>query len=158
MDIRAEPIPLSEKQALWADLQDYIEGMTAYDETIERENGVYRYPWFDHYWIEKDRWPFWAMADGRRAGFGLVRREEDGSFDMAEFYIRPDFRRGGIGLEFARSLLRKFPGKWIISEYSANVGAVAFWRRVIEPYAFSEEPYIGEDSGKARLMQRVTVT
>src|SRR5262249_37784374 len=120
MRVETRSIPVSEKGDLWAYLQDYIDEMRAFDEGIERVGGVYQYKWFDHYWNGEKRWPFWAVADGTRAGFALLRREESGEMEMAEFYIRPDSRRGGVGLAFARALLSKFSGPWLISEYRAN--------------------------------------
>ena len=156
MRVEALAVPASEKSDLWSDLQDYIDEMRAYDDDIERVGGIYEYKWFDHYWVDVKRWPFWAIVDGERAGFALLRREDSGEMEIAEFYIRPRFRRGGAGLAFARVVLAKRPGPWLISEYRANEGAVRFWRKVIEPYPFTEEAYIG-DSGKARLLQRVTV-
>jgi predicted acetyltransferase len=155
MDVRAKPIPFSESQELWADLQDYIRELSVYD-AIESENGVYHYKWFDAYWQSPSRWPFWAEQGKERAGFALVRREENGTMDMAEFYVRPSHRRTGTGLAFARILLEMFPGPWNISEYRANTGAVAFWREVASGYYYSEEEYVG-DSGKQRLLQRVLV-
>jgi predicted acetyltransferase len=156
MRVRIEPVNVSEKQALWVELQDYIEGFLAYD-NLEKVDGAYQYKYFDAYWQDAERWPFWAVVDGARAGFALVRKEESGEYEMAEFYVRPEFRRGGYGLEFARALLERFPGVWLISEFRANLAAVLFWHKVIEPYAFTEEAYVGADSGKPRLLQRVTV-
>lgn len=156
MRLEVRAILLSEKAELWDELQDYIEEMRVYDDDIERVDGAYQYKWFDHYWRDKNRWPLWALADGARAGFALLRREETGEMDIAEFYIRPRFRRGGIGLAFARALLARQPGPWLISEYQANTAAIAFWHKVIEPYVFTEEAYTG-DSGKQRLLQRVSV-
>ena len=157
MRVEAREVPLSEKADLWAELQDYIHEMRAYDDGIVAIDGVYQYQWFDHYWNGGERWAFWAIVDGERAGFALLRREDTGEMEMAEFYIRPAFRRGGFGLAFARMLTAKHPGRWLISEYRENSAAVRFWLKVIEPYAFTEEAYIG-DSGKPRLLQRVTVT
>ena len=156
MRLEVQAIPISEKSELWTDLQDYIDEMRAYDEGIERVDGVYQYEWFDHYWDGGERWPFWAIVNGERSGFALLRREETGEMEMAEFYIRPHFRRGGVGLAFARALLAKYPGPWRISEYRDNAAAVRFWLKVIEPFAFTEEAYIG-DSGKPRLLQRANV-
>lgn len=156
MRVDARAVAIAEKPQLWTDLQDYIREMRAYDDDIECVDGVYHYKWFDHYWTDEPRWPFWAVVDGERAGFALLRREDSGEMEVAEFYIRPRFRRGGIGLAFARGLLARYPGPWLISEYRSNTGAVHFWRRVIESYAFTEEAYIG-DSGKPRLLQRVSV-
>ncbi len=156
MQVEARLVPVSEKSELWALLQDYIDEMRAYDDDIERVDGVYEYKWFEHYWRESDRWPFCAVGDGVRAGFALLRREESGEMEVAEFYVQPRFRRGGIGLAFARALLAKYPGPWLISEYRDNNAAVHFWRKVVESYVFTEEGYVG-DSGKPRLLQRVTV-
>lgn len=160
MDVQIEPIKFSEKNDLFAEMQVYIEGFREYDDTIEKADGTtgkVDYPYLDAYWHESGRWPFWGMASGKRVGFALVRIEEGGDYEMAEFYIRQEFRRGGYGLDFARQLLRKFPGVWLISEYAANVGAVKFWHKVIAPYSFTEESYVGANSGKPRLLQRVTV-
>jgi predicted acetyltransferase len=157
MRVHIRPVAISEKSDLWTDLQDYIDEMRAYDDDIERVDGVYQYTWFDYYWGDSDRWPFWAVVEGDCAGFALLRRADTGEMEIAEFYVRPRFRRGGVGLAFARALLARCPGLWLISEYRENSTAVHFWRKVIEPYAFTEEAYIG-DSGKPRLLQRVTVT
>ncbi len=156
MAVRIDPVKKSEKPELFAELQDYIDGFREYD-TIEKVNGAYEYKYFDSYWEDEDRWPFWAIVDGKRAGFALVRIEESGEYEMAEFYIRPEFRRGGYGLDFAGQLLARFPGVWLITEYAANTSAVKFWHKVIAPYPFKEEAYVGENSGKPRLLQRVTV-
>lgn len=155
MDVHLQPVAVSEKDMLWSQMQAYIPEFIPYED-IEAVDGVYAYKWFEHYWADEDRWPFWAMADEDRVGFALLCRDGNGAMEMAEFYIRPQFRRRDIGLRFARLLLLKFPGSWIISEYQANSGAVAFWRRVLEPYHYTEESYFG-DSGKPRLRQRASV-
>jgi len=155
MRVEAMPVAEADKALLWRQLQDYIVGMLEYVD-LGPANGDYDYPSFDAYWRDDNRWPFWAMADSARAGFALVLREADGCVDMAEFYIRPEFRRTGIGLEFARTLLKRFPGTWILSEFMANTGAIAFWHRAIEGYSFTERTYVG-GSGKERLEQRVVV-
>jgi predicted acetyltransferase len=157
MRVRIEPVRKSEKPELFAELQDYIDGFRPYDEGIKKVGGVYEYGYFDAYWEEEGRWPFWAVVGDKRAGFALVRIEESGDYEMAEFYIRPEYRRGGYGLDFAGQLLARFPGVWLISEFAENLGAVKFWHKVITPYSFTEESYVGADSGKQRLLQRVTV-
>lgn len=146
---------LADKAEFWAVLQDYIAEMTAYVD-ISPVDGAYEYPAFDSYWTDENRWPFWAVKDGMRAGFALLRRDADGTMVMAEFYTLPRFRRTGAGLSFARTLLARFPATWILSEFAANTGAVAFWRRAIEGYAYTERGYVG-GMGKARLEQRVVV-
>jgi predicted acetyltransferase len=150
-----EPAAPADMPALVAELQDYIEEMTAYVD-IAKVDGAYEYPGLDLYWVEQDRSVFWALADAQRAGFAMLRRREDGAMVMAEFYVRPAFRRTGLGLSFARQLLERFPGVWILSEFATNAGAIAFWHRVIAGYAYTERSYVG-GQGKDRLEQRVSV-
>lgn len=155
MRARLVPIAPAEKPALWTELQDYIAEMTAHVD-IARANGVFEYPGLDAYWTDEACWAFWAVADGGRAGFALLRRDAEGAMIMAEFYIQPRFRRTGLGLDFARQLLARFPATWILSEFVTNLGAIAFWRRAIEGHAYTERTYVG-GQGKERIEQRVTI-
>ncbi len=155
MRVEVAPITLADKPVLWNELQDYIAEMTAHVD-IASVNGAFDYPGLETYWTDANRWPFWALADGERAGFALLRRDADGAMVMAEFYTLPRFRRTGVGLSFARQLLTRFPATWVLSEFATNAGAIAFWRRAIEGYAYTERSYVG-GQGKERLEQRVSV-
>ena len=55
------------------------------------------YPWFDRYWREPDRIPLLVLADGAVVGLCLIR-VMDAGWTIAEFGIRPEARRQGIGL------------------------------------------------------------
>jgi len=155
MRVEAVAVASAEKPQLWTELQAYIAEMTAYVD-IAPVNGAFEYPAFPSYWRDDNRWPFWAVADGARAGFALLRRDADGSMVMAEFYIRPDFRRTGVGLSFARQLFARYPATWVLSEFRTNRAAVAFWRRAIEGYRYKERVYVG-GMGTERVEQRVIV-
>jgi predicted acetyltransferase len=145
----------SEKAALWARLQDYIDEMGAYV-PVERVNGAYEYGHFDDYWREAGRFPFWAITGGKRAGFALVRfANEYQAMQMAEFYIAPEHRRTGTGLDFARQLLRRYPGPWKIRQIASNTRAIAFWHRVVAPYGYSEQRFV--DREIPRVEQSLTV-
>lgn len=154
MKIEIARVPIEDKPLLWDRLQNYCAEMMQYG-NFQPVDGVFEYKWFDEYWREPDRHPFWALADGERAGFALVRRA-DKRWEMAEFYSFPEFRRTGVALDFARQLLKRFPGAWELSEYRSNVGAVAFWHRVIKKYPFAERVYVGGE-GKERLEQTFVV-
>ncbi len=147
------PVPASDKPLLWDALQKYIAELMAFG-THRPVDGVFQYPWFELYWREANRFPFWAYAGGARAGFALVHREE--RTEMAEFYTFEDYRRSGIGLDFARQILKRFPGPWTLSEYRAHGAAVAFWHKVIADYPFAERVYVG-GQGKERLEQTFVV-
>ena len=151
--VRLVPVPLADKALLWDELQKYIAELTEFG-THRPVDGVFEYPWFDLYWTDAGRHPFWAYADGARTGFALVHCAE--RTEMAEFYSFEPFRRTGLALDFARQILRRFPGPWTLSEYRAHTAAVAFWHKVIADYPFAERVYVG-GQGKERLEQTFVV-
>ena len=153
MRVELASVPLSEKMILWEHLQRYCAELMPFG-NFAPVNGVFEYEWFDLYWQEPNRFPFWALAEGDRAAFALVRCEE--RTEMAEFYTFPRFRRTGVGLDFARQILERFPGRWEISQYRAHIGAVTFWHTAIAPYPFKERVYVGGE-GKERLEQTFVV-
>lgn len=155
MAVAIVPVAQADKPALWARLQDYIREMTAHVDIAPEPDGTYAYAYFDLYWTEENRFAYWAVTpDGARVAFALVRTGEH--TEMAEFYSFPEFRRSGTAMDFARQLLARFPGPWTLSEFATNHGAIAFWRKAIASYPYTERSYTG-DSGKARLEQRFTV-
>lgn len=153
--VKAEVIPVleSEKAQLRSLLRDYIRELSAYDPSLVTVDGVYDYEIPDLYWTEPTHRPFWLKADGEAAGFALVRRVADGHTEMAEFYVLPKFRRKGVGLLGARTVIANFSGPWELSEYLANPGSIAFWHKVLEGRAFTEHEYVSE-RGNRRIAQR----
>jgi predicted acetyltransferase len=153
MRVECVPIPVSDKAILWNLMQAYMAELMPFG-NFGPVDGVFEYEWFELYWREPDRFPFWAIADGKCAAFALVHRER--RTEMAEFYTFPEYRRSGVGIDFARQLLKRFPGPWEISQYRSHQAAVAFWHRVIAHYPFSERVYVG-GQGKERLEQTFVV-
>jgi predicted acetyltransferase len=148
-------VPSSGKSDLWTMFQLYAAELAPMA-GITPADGVIPYPYFDEYWQDAMRWPFWAMAEGARIGFALVRlAPEHDAMQMAEFFILPAHRRSGGGLNFARGLLMRFPGPWKIRQILANTGATAFWRRVAEPYGYTEETF--PQNGIDRIEQTLIV-
>jgi predicted acetyltransferase len=134
-------VPESEKSVLWDMLQDYIAGLAGYVDA-KPVNGAYAYENFDKYWTDGDRFPFWAIGCGERVGFALVWHDrEQNIYQMAEFYMRPESRRMNLGTAFARGVIGRFPGRWNIRQIALNTPAVAFWRRALAPYNFTEENF-----------------
>jgi len=93
-------------------------------------------------WFRDDRsHPLLILDGGRAAGFALVARPPAGSaapeaaeFRMAEFFIRRNHRRRGIGRVAAGLIFSRFAGRWEIVEATANEHAVRFWRRTVMEY------------------------
>ena len=149
-------VPASEKPLFWRHFQNYLSELSIF---VGKKpvNGEFEYPWFDLYWSEPtERWPFWARLAGDVGGLALVRLDnEDGRREISEFYVLPRLRRKGIGLQFARRLLSRFPGTWKLNQASSNVGAIAFWHHVLDGFAtYEERRFFCEVE---RLEQRFTV-
>jgi predicted acetyltransferase len=154
LEIRA--VPFSEKPELWAMYQRYAYELAPLV-NVEPVGGVFTDPRFDNYWREPNHWPFWALVDGQRVGFALIRFvTEEQTMRVAEFYVTPEHRRARIGVALAGHLLAQHPGPWRIRQIAANTPAVAFWRRVAEPYGYSETSFV--DRGIDRVEQFLIVT
>lgn len=155
MPVDIVAVPRAEKADLWTMFQLYAAELAPMV-NLQPVDGVYPYAYFDDYWRDDQRWPFWAMRDGQRMGFALVRfAPEHDAMQMAEFYIAPAYRRDGLGLAFAHGLLTMFPGPWKIRQILANTGATAFWRKVAQPYGYSEDRFSVD--GIDRIEQTLTV-
>jgi predicted acetyltransferase len=124
-----------EKPILSRLLELYQHDFSEYVDADVDAHGLYGYQYLDHYWTEPDRHPFLFRADGRWAGFALVRAGTP--HDMAEFFVMRKYRRGGIGKEAARTLFARFPGDWQVRQERGNGAATLFWRKAI-PVAFEE--------------------
>ena len=120
----------------------------------EPDDPLYRWsePW--------QGFPFIVRADGRLAGFVLIRRlDKDGAGtnDVGEFFILRKYRGKGIGTLVAHRLFDTFPGAWQVREMVGNAPAIAFWRKVIAEYAdgdYCEERDRLESHGLDMVVQR----
>lgn len=54
------------------------------------------YPYLDAYWTDPERIPFLIEAEGHSVGVCLIRVRDEG-WSIAEFFVEPLHRRGGIG-------------------------------------------------------------
>ncbi|HTT99793.1 MAG TPA: GNAT family N-acetyltransferase [Rhizomicrobium sp.] len=144
------PIPESDKSILANDLQHYIAELAPYDRALPKQ-GPYEYPGFDTLWSDGTRALFWARLNGEIAGFAIVH-PENGVTDMADFYIRPAFRRHRVGRAFALAVIARFPGPWTLTQYKAKADSIAFWRSVIGERPFAEEDYVSAN-GNPRVKQ-----
>ena len=60
-----------------------------------------------------------------------IRDRFDIDWSIAEFYIKPEYRKQGFGLSTAKILFENFPGFWEIRSSIKNAGAISFWKKVI---------------------------
>src|SRR3990170_3553365 len=94
---------ISEKETIKNLLQPYLTELSVFpdeDPDYKDRNGTYLYPYLDAYWKEKERFPYLMYCEEQIAGFALVRVrvEDDGLWEIAEFYVLLEFRRRGLAM------------------------------------------------------------
>ena len=126
----------------------------------------HREPDQTHRWFgDPNAFPLIILKAAEPVGFALVARVRNPShaqprvdYRMAEFFIARNRRRLGIGETAVQLSLSRFAGRWEITEYLRNAGAVCFWRRVVAAYtggSYQERIVNGEvrqlfESGRKR--------
>jgi predicted acetyltransferase len=109
-------------------LNRYLAELAAFQVASERASGEYSY--FEVYWREPGRYPFFIVENGRHVGFVLIRGPEstgDEFFEVAEFFVEPQSRCSGVGARTVREIWDRFPGAWRLQAYRGNGAAVRFW-------------------------------
>ena len=81
------------------------------------------------YLAYEEHWPLVIRNDQEIAGFALIRKSKPDTYLVGEFFIKPEFRRIGIGSAAVAEILTKFSGNWEISFQNENSKAATFWRR-----------------------------
>lgn len=88
------------------------------------------YPGLDAYWTEPERQPFLIEADDEVVGLCLIR-QRNGGWSIAEFWVRPDQRRGSIGREAVEAVAERAraAGAAFLEAkvHPANRKALPFW-------------------------------
>ena len=90
-----------------------------------------------HWFGDPNTYPLVIVRGEEPVGFARVLRslataaQPRVDYRMAEFFVARARRRLGIGRTAVGLILSRFAGRWEISEYLRNAGAVDFWRRVV---------------------------
>ena len=139
VNVKLIKVAESEKSVLRNLMELYAYDFSEFDGEDVNEHGLFGYTYFDYYWTEETRDPFFVKVDGRLAGFILVNEycyvaKEPRTKSIAEFFIMRKYRRKGIGKLAARQVLDKFPGKWEVIQHGGNQPSIRFWEEVIHEY------------------------
>lgn len=70
---------------------------------------------------------------------------DSATVEMAEFYVKPEWRHTGLGQRAAHALFTQHPGGWSLSVSPDNPRGLAFWRAVI-PAGATTEPLSAPDA------------
>lgn len=110
--------------------------MTAYlSETNDDDHAGTDYPYFDDYWTDATRWPYFITLNNEIAGFTLINQWSvlglPTDFAIAEFFISPVYRRNKIGKSALKELIGIHQGLWEISASLSNSSAPYFWKQAL---------------------------
>jgi predicted acetyltransferase len=105
---------------------------------------------------------YFIRIEGALAGFVLVNRQPSkrGEHDvwwMEEFFVLRAYRRGGVGMTAARLVFDRHPGEWEITQTASNRQAIAFWRKAVSGYGFSDAEYDDPALGRRPLQHFSTL-
>lgn len=121
-------VPLSRMEEMRKYFYDYLVELSEFDPNIKfDEKGVPIYKWFDCYWDNKDRFPFYLIVNNKIAGLAMIRELDNMLYDIAEFYVCPQFRKDGNAIWFATELTNLFDGEFVFSTRFTNPRAIKFW-------------------------------
>jgi predicted acetyltransferase len=118
---------LSDARLIESLLDDYLRELSEHRDVPVGATDSARYPYLDAYWSEPGRHAFLIKRSGDIVGFALVRDPAStGSaiHQLAEFYIKPESRRSGIGHHAVLAIWEKFPGEWELQVHAQNSSAV----------------------------------
>ena len=121
-------VPLSRMEEMRKYFYEYLTELSQFDPDVKfDEKGVPVYKWFDCYWTDKDRFPFFFFIDNKIAGLAMIRELGNMLYDFAEFYVCPEFRKEGNAIWFANAITSLFEGEFVFSTRFTNPRAIKFW-------------------------------
>jgi predicted acetyltransferase len=132
MDYSIRLAQIGEKKIIFALLQSYLQELSHFPGEhldYKDENGIYLYPYLDAYWQEKERYPYLLYDNEKTAGFALVRKDGD-HWEMAEFYVKPLFRRRGLAAACSADICLRHTGMWKISFNKQNPPGWSLWQKL----------------------------
>lgn len=96
-----------------------------------------------NWWIRDDCDRLVIREREAAVGFATVASpprhlDEPSDHEIVDFYVTPKARRRGLGERIARRIVAERPGTWVLFTLDGNVGAQAFWRRVLASPAILE--------------------
>lgn len=137
MKIELVTVDEADKSVLMNLIQFYQYDFSEIRDLALTRHGTFTYRYLDPYFTEMDREADFITVDGQLAGFALTRGDvdDDGSWNVAEFFVARHYRRQGVARTAARRLFARRPGVWTLSVDHNNPPAVALWQSAISTVA-----------------------
>ncbi len=134
-------VDLGEAALLDELLQPYLRELSEFSQLVPDETGRFAYPYLPYYWRDPNRTPLFIVVDDKTAGFALLRKEigPDTALlvtEIAEFFIKPEFRRQGCGSNAIQQIVNREPAHWQIRVLPGNNRALHFWHTTLTGLRF----------------------
>ncbi len=141
--VQVEPAGIAHRELMQNLLQLYLYDFSEYVAIARNKDGLFIYPYLDHYWREPDRFPFLISVAGEHAGFALIREEinprtNETSYEIAEFFVMKKFRRQHVGIKATLLLVSKLSGSWVVRVLENNKPALHFWQHTLRNFSPSK--------------------
>lgn len=143
---RIMKVPVWEKEEMRGYFYNYLKELSEFDKNIkfdEFNNPIYKH--FSAYWQESSRYPFYFLVDEKIAGIALFRKLKNKRYQIAEFYVLPQYRKNNNALEFAIALVNLFEGIIEFSCLKYNKKGIRFWSEFASRF---NNPKVEEDKEK----------
>ncbi|MBD5145261.1 MAG: GNAT family N-acetyltransferase [Ruminococcus sp.] len=139
MNISIEPILLEQKSVFVQMMELYNYDFSEFSDNDINEYGYFGYSHIDDYWNKEGRYPFFIRVDEKLAGLVLVRscceyNNLDNPHNIAEFFVMKKYRHKGVGKQVSMKIFDMFRGGWEISQWSNNLPAQKFWKKIVAEY------------------------
>lgn len=146
MNIILKKVEETQKEIVYRLLQYSLFEESLNDQNDMNEDALFEYPWFESYFMEKDREAYFIKEQGseRLVGFVMINtymQKSSFGHSIAEFMVLPKFRRRKIGKKAAIMCFEKYPGNWEISPSCGSEQAYLFWKNVIDEYTGKNNKY-----------------
>ena len=137
-------VPLSKMEEMRKYFYEYLVELSEFDPDIKfDEKGTPIYNWYECYWKDKKRYPFYLIIDNKIAGLAMIRELDNMLYDIAEFYVCPEFRKDGNAIWFALQLTELFDGQFVFSTRFTNPRAIKFWDKFAK--LFEKNEYVDDE-------------
>ncbi len=129
------PVTPDQKTTLRNLMSLYLHDLSEYTDTLSiSASGVYHYDGLGLYFTDQALVPLFIFNGDNLAGFILLNRPPyapaETDFCLNELFVLRGFRGRGIARSAVSECFRQYPGRYVVRQFTRNVPAIGFWRRL----------------------------
>lgn len=137
---------ITDKENIRKYFYEYLVELSEFDPNVKFDNtSTPIYNWFDCYWTDKERYPLLLSINNKFAGLALLREVGTKQYEIAEFFVLPEYRKDNNAIEFATLVTNLFDGQFEFSTRIENKRAIKFWDKFAQRFngsnTFVEDNY-----------------